>query len=99
MSAGDRARMRSLVDVALALADQAGHAHHDEREQDPGDADRDDQVDVVAPYLLHDLDAGRDQRGAGQQREPQPGQPGLPVRSGCSSSRIDGCSAAAPQNR
>ena len=84
---------------ALLLADQAGHAGHDEDEQDDRREDDDEQVDVAAAHLADDLDGRCDERRERQERQADRRQARRVPGAGSESSRIDGCSAAAPQRR
>ena len=86
-------------DRLLALADEPGHAGDDEREQNRRRADDEQQIPVAGRDHLDDLQRGRDQGRAGEQRESQPGQPWLAIGLLFGELLHRGCSAAAPQNR
>ena len=55
----------------LLLAHEAGHARDHEREEEDRGADDHDQVAVACAHRVQQLDRRRDQRRAGQQREPR----------------------------
>ena len=65
---------------ALLLAHQPGDAGDHEQEQRGGRADDDDDVDVAAADLAHELHAGRDQRRPGQQGEAEAAEPDVALR-------------------
>ena len=66
---------------ALLLAHEAGHAgDHEPEQEDRGDDDHEQVVAVVDD--LEERHDGRDQRGAGEQREPQRRQARVAVRRG-----------------
>lgn len=66
-------------DGPLVLADETGHASHDEPEEHDRRRDDHEHVRVAATNLLGHLDHRRDERCAGQQREPERGEPRLAI--------------------
>ena len=64
-------------DDARFLTHEPGHARHDEEKQDCGADDQHECVRVVD--RLRETDAGRDQAGAGEQRQPERRQPGARI--------------------
>ena len=79
------------------LAHEPGHARHHQQEQRGGGHDQHELVGVVE--LLEEQDARGDQAGAAEERETVSAQRAIRRSAeGCSSVRIDGCRAAAPQS-
>ena len=87
-------------DRALLLAHEAGHAGDDEAEEDDRGDDDHDQVVAVVDDLGRSAMTGAISEATVSSDEPAAAS-GAASRSGAgvSSSRIDGCSAAAPHSR